>query len=80
MHISGLMDLGVQVSDLRKFVTFAVVDDLAVPLIICTVYYDKFIESIQYKARRVKPNESRSLAILDIFEHPVCTLESSDDA
>ena len=80
VRISGLMDLDVQIGDLRKSVTFAVVDDLAVPLIIGTAYQDKFIESIRCTARRLKPINSRSIAILDTFDSSVCTLESPEDA
>ena len=70
----------VQIGDLRKSMTFAIVDDLAVPLIIGTAYQDKFIEFIQCKARRLKPIDSCSIAILDTLNSPVCTLESLDEA
>ena len=41
VHITGLVDLDVEIGGLRESVTFAIVDDLAVPLIIGTVYQDK---------------------------------------
>ena len=47
MHITGQVDLDLQIGDLRKSVTFAVVDDQAVPLIIRTAYQDKYIEAFQ---------------------------------
>ena len=59
------MDLNLQIGDLRKSVTFAIVDGLSVPLIIGTAYQEKLIESIQCKARRLKPVDSRAIAILD---------------
>ena len=70
------MNLDVQVGDLRKSVTFAIVDDLAVPLIIGKIYQNKFMKSIQCNARRLEPIKSRSVAILDTFDSPVCKLES----
>ena len=57
------MDLDVQIGDLRKSVTFAIVDDLAVPLILGMAYQDKFIESIRCTARRLKPIDNRCVAI-----------------
>ena len=74
------MDLDVQISYLQKSVTFAIVGKLAVPLIIGTEYQDTFIESIQCKARLLERIDIRSVAILDTFDSPVCTLESTDDA
>ena len=62
------MDLDVQIGDLRKFVTFPIVDDLAVPLIVSTAYQEKLNESIQCKERRLKLIDSRSVAILDKFD------------
>ena len=47
MHVTGPMDLELQISDLRKPVTFAIVDDLAVPLIVATASQDRFIEGIK---------------------------------
>ena len=73
------MDLNIQIGDLRKSVMFAIVDDLAVPLIIGAAYQEKFIGSVQYKARRLKPIDIRSVAILDAFDSPEYTLESPDD-
>ena len=73
------MDLDFQIGNLRKSVTLAIVDDLAVHPIICTAYQDKLIESIQCKARLLKPIEIRSVAILDTLNSLVCTLESPDD-
>ena len=65
VHISGLMDLDLQISDLRKSVTFAIVDNLAVTQIVGTTYEYKFVEAIQCKAHRLKPIDSRAIAILD---------------
>ena len=78
--MTGLMDLDLVIGDLRKSVTLAIVDDLAVPLIVGTAFQDKYIESIQCRARRLKPSNSRSIAILDTFDSPVCTIESEEDA
>ena len=61
-------------------VTFAIVDSLAVPLIIGKTYQDRFIESIEGKAHSPKLADSRSVAIIDTFDSPVCTLESPGDA
>ena len=58
----------------------AIVDDLAVPLIVSTAYQDKFIESILRKARRLKPVNSRLIAILDSFVSDVRTLKAAEDA
>ena len=80
MHISGHIDLYIQIVDLRKSIAFAIVDDLAVPLIIGTAYQDTYIESIQCKARRLKPCHSRSITILDTLDSPVCSLESTVEA
>ena len=51
MQISVPIDLDIQIGDLRKSVTLAIVDDLVVQLIIGMAYQDKLIESIQCKAR-----------------------------
>ena len=80
MHISSLMDLDIQIRDLRRSVTFAIVDDVAVPLIIGTAYQDKFIESTQCRKRRTKPIDSRNVAILGTIDSPARTLQSPDDA
>ena len=72
------MDLDLEIGDLRKSITFAIVDDLAVSLIIGTAYQEKLIESIHCEARRLKPANSRTVAILDTFDTPICTLESVD--
>ena len=47
LHISGLVKLDIQVGDLRMRVTFAFVDDLALPIFIGPAYLDKLSESIQ---------------------------------
>ena len=62
------MDFDLKIGDLRKSIIFAIVDDLAMPLIIGTAYQDKFIESIQCKERRLKPVDSIAIAILDSFD------------
>ena len=80
MHILGFMDLDVQIADPNKSVAFAIADNLAVPLIIGTSCQDRFIESNQCKARRLKLIKNRSVAILDIFDSSECTLESPDAA
>ena len=46
------MNLNLQIGDLRKSMTFAIVDDLAVPLIVRTAYQDRFIEAIQCRHGR----------------------------
>ena len=43
------MNFDLQISDLRRSVNFAIVDNLAVSLIVRTAYQDKFIESTQCK-------------------------------
>ena len=60
--------------------TFAIEDDLAVPLIVGMAFQDELINAIQCKALRLKPVDSRVIAILDSFETPVCTHESANDA
>ena len=47
VRITVLKDSDPQIADLHKPVTFTIVDNLAVPLIIGTVCQDKHIESIQ---------------------------------
>ena len=47
------MDLDLQINDLRKSVISAIVEDLAVPLIIHTAYQGKFIQAMQCKAHRL---------------------------
>ena len=79
-HISGLMDLDIQIGDLSKSITFAIVDDPALPLIIGTAYQDKFIESVQSKTPRLKLNDICSVATLETLDSPVCTFDSPDDA
>ena len=74
------MNLDVHIGDLRQSVKFAIVSDLAEPLIIGTAYQEKFIEFIQCKTRRLKPIDSGIVAMLDIFKSLVCKLESPDDA
>ena len=80
VRITCLMDLDLQIGDLRKSITFAIVDDLAVSLLMGTAYQDRFIDTIKCKARRLKPINNRTVAILDSFNSPVCTMESEDNA
>ena len=47
MRIIGLVDLDLEIGDLRESVTFVIVDDLAVLLIVGTAYQDKYTEAIQ---------------------------------
>ena len=80
MGITGLLNLDLQIGDLKRSVTFAIVDNLAVPLIVGTAYQDKFSEAILGKAHRLKPIDSRAIPIIGSFDSSVCTLESADDA
>ena len=59
VKIYGFIDLDIQIGDLRMSVTFAIVDDPSVPLIIGTTYQDKLIYFIQFKACTLKPIASR---------------------
>ena len=68
MHISGLKYLDIQIGNLRRAVTFVIVDDLVVPPIIDTAYQDRLVESIQCKAHWLKLIDNRSVAILDTFD------------
>ena len=45
----GLVDLRIQIDKLSRSVVFAIVNDLAVPLIIGSDHLDKFIEPVQCK-------------------------------
>ena len=47
--MSGLIDQDLQMGDLRKSITLAIVDDLAVPLITGATWQDQYIESIRAK-------------------------------
>ena len=49
VHTSGLKDSDILIENLRKSVTFAIMDDPIAPLIIGKAYQDKFIESINCK-------------------------------
>ena len=40
------MDLDLEIGDLRKSITVAIFDDLAVPSIVDTAYQDKHLEPI----------------------------------
>ena len=71
MRITVLLDLNLQIGNLRKSITFAFVDNPAVPLIVGTAYQDKYIESIHCKTRRLKSFNSRSVGILDAFDSAV---------
>ena len=70
MNISSLMGFDIQIGNLRKPVTFTVVDNLTVLWIIGMSYQDEFIESIQCKARGLKPIDRCSIALLDTFDFP----------
>ena len=64
VRITGLLDLDLQIGDLRKSITLAIVDHLAVPLIFTTAYKEKYIESIHCRTRRLRPPYRRSVATL----------------
>ena len=74
------MDLDLQIGDLRKSVTFEIVDDLDVSLIVGTTYQNKFIEAILYKKNRLLPANKRAIATLDRFVSFACTPEPEDGA
>ena len=67
MRITELKDLVLQIGNLQKLVTLAIVDELDVPLLVSAAYQDKDIEAIQCMARRFKPTYSGSVFILDTF-------------
>ena len=66
-------ELRYQISDLRKSVTFSILDKLAISLIVGTAYQQKLIQPIQCKGHRLKPIAFRSVAMLDTFDSPMST-------
>ena len=79
MRVTGIIDLDLQTSYLCKSVIFAIVNDIAIPLIVGTAYEKKFIGSIQRISRRLTASKNGIAAILDVFDSPVCTIESKED-
>ena len=72
------MDLDLQIINLRKSITFSIVDDLAELLTVGTAYHDMYIESILCRAQRLRPSNSHSVVTLDAFDSPICNIESEE--